>query len=303
MILTGIADEAGDSINSQIAATKALGWEHIEARFLSVGNFEKGSIHEIPEEAFNLAVDALNEAEIIVCGIGSTIGNWAHSITDPFDITEGEVERCITRMKVLGSSIVRIMSYSILEDENENDHENQFFEERIKRLKNIITRFEDNGITPVHENCMNYGGMSTSHALKLQNEIPQMKWVFDTGNPVFNADRSAPRPYPRQDTWSFYQALKENIVHVHIKDGIWDNLKNECTFTMPGEGDGKVKEILSDLKKTNYEGFISIEPHIASVFHEEDNEDIDQETKEKNQLDTYIEYGKKLEEIISNIAI
>ena len=42
MILTGIADEAGDSINSQIAATKALGWEHIEARFLSVGNFEKG---------------------------------------------------------------------------------------------------------------------------------------------------------------------------------------------------------------------------------------------------------------------
>ena len=303
MILTGIADEAGDSINSQIAATKALGWEHIEARFLSVGNFEKGSIHEIPEEAFNLAVDALNEAEIIVCGIGSTIGNWAHSITDPFDITEGEVERCITRMKVLGSSIVRIMSYSILEDENENDHENQFFEERIKRLKNIITRFEDNGITPVHENCMNYGGMSTSHALKLQNEIPQMKWVFDTGNPVFNADRSAPRPYPRQDTWSFYQAIKENIVHVHIKDGIWDNLKNECTFTMPGEGDGKVKEILSDLKKTNYEGFISIEPHIASVFHEEDNEDIDQDTKEKNQLDTYIEYGKKLEEIISNIAI
>ena len=72
---------------------------------------------------------------------------------------------------------------------------------------------------------------------------------------------------------------------------------------MPGEGDGKVKEILSDLKKTNYEGFISIEPHIASVFHEEDNEDIDKETKEKNQLDTYIQYGKKLEEIISNIAI
>jgi len=80
-------------------------------------------------------------------------------------------------------------------------------------------------------------------------------------------------------------------------------LKNECTFTMPGEGDGKVKEILADLKKTNYEGFISIEPHIASVFHEEDKEDLDQETKEKNQLDTYIEYGKRLEEIISKIAI
>ena len=74
------------------------------------------------------------------------------------------------------------MSYSIIEDENENDHEEQLFEERVKRLKDIKNRFEDNGITPVHENCMNFGGMSVLHALKLQNEIPDLKWVFDTGN-------------------------------------------------------------------------------------------------------------------------
>ena len=41
MILTGIADEAGDGIDSQIAATKALGLQHIEARFLSVGEHKK----------------------------------------------------------------------------------------------------------------------------------------------------------------------------------------------------------------------------------------------------------------------
>ena len=103
----------------------------------------------------------------------------------------------------------------------------------LKGSKTLLLDLKIMALPQSHENCMNYGGMSTSHALKLQNEIPQMKWVFDTGNPVFNADRSAPRPYPRQDAWSFYQALKENIVHVHIKDGIWDNLKNECTFTMP----------------------------------------------------------------------
>ena len=301
MILTGISDEAGDSIKTQIAATKALGWQHIEARFLAVDGYEKGSIHEIPEEAFNKAAEILANSNIKVCGIGSTIGNWAHPITDPFEITEDEVNRCIKRMQVLESKIVRIMSYSIIEDDNEQDHEDQHFDERVRRLKAIIKKFEDAGITPVHENCMNYGGMSVSHAIKLQNEIPNMKWVFDTGNPVFNADRSKQRPYQRQNAWSFYQALKNHIEHIHIKDGIWDDDKNKCNFTMPGEGTGQVKEILSDLIDNQYEGFISIEPHIASVFHEEDNNEGDQEAKDKAQFDTYVQYGERLETIIEAI--
>ena len=36
MILTGIADEAGAHVDAQIAATKELGWKHIEARFVEV---------------------------------------------------------------------------------------------------------------------------------------------------------------------------------------------------------------------------------------------------------------------------
>ena len=55
MKLTGIADEAGETLDAQIDATKALGWNHIEARFVKVDGFEKGSIHEIPDEAFALA--------------------------------------------------------------------------------------------------------------------------------------------------------------------------------------------------------------------------------------------------------
>ena len=43
MIITGIADEAGDHIDAQIAATKELGWQHVEARFVQVEGFEKGS--------------------------------------------------------------------------------------------------------------------------------------------------------------------------------------------------------------------------------------------------------------------
>ncbi|MCP4849752.1 MAG: sugar phosphate isomerase/epimerase [Verrucomicrobiaceae bacterium] len=294
MIITGIADEAGDHVDTQIAATKTLGWQHIEARFVQVDAFEKGSIHEIPEEAFDLAAAAFHAAEIQVCSIGSTIGNWAHSIKDPFDITEAEIQRCIKRMHKLGAKIVRYMSYAILEEGKENDLADQLFDERIRRCREIITQFEAEGITPVHENCMNYGGMSISHAIQMQEAIPDMKWVFDTGNPVFNPDRSKPRPYPRQSAWEFYKALKAHIAHVHIKDGHWNDASSECTFTMPGEGQGDVERILADLSKSGYKGFISIEPHVATVFHDTTETDDNPEEKAREQFESYVEYGRRL---------
>ena len=58
----------------------------------------------------------------------------------------------------------------------------------------------------VHENCMNYGGMSWQHTLELQY-LPGLKLVYDTGNPVFARDRSK-EGNPWQDPWEFYQENK-----------------------------------------------------------------------------------------------
>ena len=40
-------------------------------------------------------------------------------------------------------------------------------DERFKRITEIKKRFEAAGITPVHENCMNYGGMGPGYAMEL----------------------------------------------------------------------------------------------------------------------------------------
>ncbi|MEM0895800.1 MAG: TIM barrel protein [Verrucomicrobiota bacterium] len=298
MKLTGIADEAGDALTQQIKAHQQLGWDTIEARFVQVGEHGKGSIHEIPEDAFGLVEKELREAEMGVCGVGSTIGNWAHSILDPFEITEGEVTRCIERMQRLNCGVVRIMTYAILEDGKEDDLPEQHRDERFKRTRDIKNRFDDAEITVVHENCMNYGGMSVEHAKETMEALPGMKWVFDTGNPVFNPDRSKSRPYPRQDAWEFYEVVKEHIAHVHIKDGVWNDEKKEMTFTLPGEGDGDVERILRDLKDSGYDGYISIEPHTAAVFH--DTESItDPEEKQREMFESYIVYGERMKELMA----
>ena len=288
MILTGITDEAGALIDTQIKAVKELGWNTIEARSVEVEGFPKANLHDIADEAFDVIEEKLKKAGVGVYCFGSTIANWGKKIDDPFDLSE--VERAIPRMQRLGSQYVRIMSYAVREGED------QLEEERFHRLREITKRFLDAGITPVHENCMNYGGMSWQHALKLLENVPGLKWVFDTANPVFNDDRSKPEPMPKQDPWEFWTHLKEHTVHIHVKDAIWDNSKNDADYTLPGKGDGAVRRILSDALESGYDAGISIEPHLAVVFHDDSVKASDEEIYR-----SFIGYGKALMELLEDI--
>ena len=288
MILTGITDEAGALIDTQIKAVKELGWNTIEARSVEVEGFPKANLHDIADEAFDLVEEKLKNGGVGVYCFGSTIANWGKKIDDPFDLSE--VERAIPRMQRLGSQYVRIMSYAVREGED------QLEEERFHRLREMTKRFLDAGITPVHENCMNYGGMSWQHALKLLENVPGLKWVFDTANPVFNDDRSKPEPMPKQDPWEFWTHLKEHTVHIHVKDAIWDNSKNDADYTLPGKGDGAVRRILSDALESGYDSGISIEPHLAVVFHDDSVKASDEEIYQ-----SFIGYGKALMELLEDI--
>ena len=158
--------------------------------------------------------------------------------------------------------------------------------------------FLDEGLQPVHENCMNYGGMSWQHALELLDKCPGLKWVFDTANPILNPDRSKPKPWPRQDAWEFWEHLRDHVEHIHIKDATWNTDKKDADYNWPGEGQGRVHDILSDALKRGYDGGISIEPHMVVIFHDSNSKSANEDTMRKN----YVEYGKVLETLIADIT-
>ena len=288
MILTGIADEAGALIDTQIKATKELGWGHIEARSVEVEGFAKANLHDIDDAAFDIVEQKLADSGVKIYAFGSTIANWGKKIEDPFDLSE--VDRAIPRMQRLGTQFVRIMSYAVSEGEDQQETE------RFRRINEITKRFVDAGLTPVHENCMNYGGMSWQHAQKLLENVPGLKWVFDTANPVFNDDRSKPAPQPKQDPWEFWTNIKEHVVHIHVKDAIWRPEKNDADYTLPGDGDAAVKRILKDAFAGGYDAGISIEPHMAVVFHDDSKTASDEEV-----YDSYIKYGRRMIEVIDEV--
>jgi len=168
--------------------------------------------------------------------------------------------------------------------------------EVFRRIAEVTSMFRDAGLQPVHENCMNYGGMSWRHALQLLEHCPGLKWVFDTGNPVFNPDRSKPKPWPRQDAWEFWEHVRDHVAHIHIKDATYIPAKNDCDYNYPGEGQGRVRDILKDAFARGYDAGISIEPHVAVVFH-----DASVKAGDKHIYDSYIRYGRQLEAMIKEI--
>ena len=283
MYLTGFADEVSSNIEDQIRVTKELGWNAIEARSIGESN-----IHDISDADFENVCKVLLDNGIHINCFGSTIANWSKKISDPFEISLQEVERTISRMQRLNVKLVRIMSYSRCPGSE------QYAEERFRRLKVICDKFLEAGITPLHENCMNYGGMSWMHTLELIDNISGLKLVFDTGNPVISKDYSKTEDR-KQDSLEFFKKIHEHVEHIHIKDVFFDGDK-EC-FVFPGEGDAKIVDILKELKHMNYNGGISIEPHMASVFHDPDSGAASFEERYK----IYIEYGKRLMGLLENI--
>lgn len=259
-------------------------------RGVEVAGFPKANFHDLPDKAFELATAKLAEAGIGVYCFGSTIMNWAKKVSDPFENTLVEVRRCIPRMQRLGTRYVRIMSFKPA------DTDEEIPTDVFDRVREVTKMFLDAGLTPVHENCMNHGGMSWRHTLQLLEQAPGLKLVFDTANPVFNTDRIKPKPWPRQDPWEFWTQVHEHVVHIHIKDATWNPAKNDADYNWPGEGRGRVRDILKDALTRGYDGGISIEPHMVVVFH-----DAGSKSNDELMRANFVDYGRRLEKLLRDI--
>jgi sugar phosphate isomerase/epimerase len=291
MKLMGIGDEAAASIDGQIQATRELGWKFIEMRAVEVPGFPRANFHDLPDAAFDIAAGKLEEAGLRVHCFASAVMNWSKKAGDPFALTLAEIKRAIPRMQRLGTKYVRIMSFKPEADAH------KIPTEVFRRVNDVTGMFLDAGLQPLHENCMNHGGMSWQHALELLDRCAGLKWVFDTANPVFNPDRSQSKPWPKQDPWEFWTQVREHVLHIHIKDATWNPAKNDADYHWPGEGQGRVRDILQDAFARGYDAGISIEPHMVVVFHDEQRGSADVLARQKN----FVEYGRRMKQMVGEL--
>jgi sugar phosphate isomerase/epimerase len=295
---SGFADEAGDSIDVQIRATRELGWSFIESRRVDGVN-----LTDISDETFDQVCEKLAAANVGVNCFGSTVANWSRDprSEEDFQYSVEALRRAIPRMQRLNTKMIRGMSFTVVQDEEPDSPE---LEKLVfGKVRHLVRMCEEAGIFYLHENCMNYGGMSYEHTLRLLDNVrsPSFKLVFDTGNPIFTDRRLGPPPYQKQSSWEFYTNVRDWIHYVHIKDGRYiqegDGLFPEVEYTFPGEGDGDVERIVGDLLQTGYDGGLSIEPHLAVVYHQDSGQSGDEV-----RYNNYVEYGRCLMRLVESVS-
>jgi sugar phosphate isomerase/epimerase len=276
--LSGLADEAADHIEGQIAAHRALGWNRIELRLIG-GKQAGGEV--LPEIEFERAVDLLADAEIGVSGFASAIGNWSRPISGDFQIDLADLETLCRRMQRTGARFVRTMSW-VRGDVSLED----WRDEAVRRYKLMAPIAADAGIVLLHENCEGWGGLSPENAVEFLEWVdhPSVAALFDIGNTVAYG----------LEPWPFYRAVRPFIQYVHIKDAKRNPEGGKSNvFTYPGQGDACVGEILADLLATGYRAGVTIEPHVASIVHLGGSQSTPEE-----RFDSYIRYGRALESLL-----
>lgn len=287
MFFSGIADEAGADLSTQIKAHRELGWNHIELRLVNGRN-----VCTLSDAEFKPVFQALKDAGMIVSCLASPIGDWSHSIRDIFLPDANLMRRAVRRAHQLAEfglmvPVIRVMSYP--NDKNKPTPEICWRRRAIERMLGLIKIAERSGVRLAHENCSGWGGISSANNVALLTAIddPLFGVLFDTGNP----------PTYGHDSWQWYLEVRKRIVYVHIKDAklnLTHDPKNDV-YTYPGEGDGCVRKIVTDLLNRGYEGGFSIEPHLAQVIHTGQ-----QAADAQKAFDFYVEYGRRLMQIVED---
>jgi sugar phosphate isomerase/epimerase len=274
--LTGIGDEAASGLGDQIAVHHELGWDGIELRTIEERPLAELSSHRREEAAAELAA-----AEIRVAALCSRIGNWERNVSTPIERDLEELEALAAWAEMVECRLVRIMSYP-----NAGLSDDSWGEEVIGRIVRLTALAEERGLTLVLENCSGWAGTSAERTLTLIEAVgsPALRVLFDVGNPVADG----------YDGVDYLERVLPCVEHVHVKDARRSG--GEVRFTLPGEGEAELDRCLDLLFVAGYEGWLSIEPHLAHVIHEGwkgGSEELHR---------SYVDYARRFEAVLARVA-
>jgi sugar phosphate isomerase/epimerase len=240
IILSGFSDEIAPELDLQLAAIREWGLSHIELRAADGVNVSDFSTEKGKEVKNKLA-----GAGVSVSSIGSPIGKIG--VEEDFAPHLEKLKRTLEIQKELGAPYLRMFSFYIPQGRAPED----FREEVLDRMGRMVEEAAAWDSVLLHENEKGIYGDSAPRCKELLEAFygPHFKAVFDFANFVQVGQQTLPA----------YELLKPYVEYVHVKDAQWGT----GAVVPAGQGDGHVKEILTDLIGGGWKGFLSLEPHLT----------------------------------------
>ena len=239
--MSGFSDEINKDVDIQFTVLNKLGIKYFEPRGINGTNVSDLTIDEA-----KALKEKMDKYGIEVSSIGSPIGKI--KITDDFGSHKEKLIHTIQIAKILGSKYIRIFSFFIPDGEYD-----KYKDEVLRRMKEMANIAEEMDIMLLHENEKGIYGDVADRCKEIFDYVnsPNLRGVFDMANFVQCGETTYPYAF---------NLLRPHIEYMHIKDALY----SDGSVVPPGYGDGKVKEIIGELKASGYDGFYSMEPHLGS---------------------------------------
>jgi sugar phosphate isomerase/epimerase len=152
--------------------------------------------------------------------------------------------------EVLRAPYIRLFSFFVPEGEDPAAHR----DEVLRRMAALVAEAEGHDVVLLHENEKAIYGDTPQRCLDLVESVgsPQLRLAWDPANFV----QVGVTPFT-----DGYAALRPHLEYVQVKDA----LLADGTVVPAGEGDGEVEETVKALAADGYDGFCSMEPHLAAA--------------------------------------
>jgi sugar phosphate isomerase/epimerase len=242
-ILSGFADEISPSLDEQLAVLGTESISHLELRSVWGTN-----VADLDDRQVASLRRALGETGVHVSAIGSPIGKIRVDAPLPPELER--MRRVADIARELGTAIVRVFSFFIPPGEPPERHRQRV----IDRMGALAQLAEERGLVLAHENEKEIYGDIPQRCADLITAVgsPALRATFDAANFV----QCGVRPHSQA-----YRLLRPYLVYVQVKDA----LAATGEVVPAGQGDGQVRETLSALGSEGFEGFLSLEPHLAEA--------------------------------------
>jgi sugar phosphate isomerase/epimerase len=241
MILSGFADEISSDPAEQLATLAAESITHLELR--SAWSANAADLSDAQLAAFGRA---LADAGVTVSAIGSPIGKVG--IAAPLAPELDRMRRVAAVAAAFGTRIVRVFSFFMPPGEPPE----RYRREVIDRMAALAAIAEEHGLVLAHENEKEIYGDRPERCAEIIGAVgsPALRATFDAANFV----QCGVRPHAEA-----YALIRPHLVYVQVKDA----LAATGEVVPAGQGDGQVAETLAALRDSGFEGYLSLEPHLA----------------------------------------
>ncbi len=238
--LAGFGDEISSELTTQLEVMKSLRIEYLDLRSVKGKNVLELNNQEVKETGRILADKGFR-----VSAIASPIGKM--KVTDDFSFDLKRLDKAISLACLFEAKYIRIFSYYLPE---EGQH--SYAEEVLRRIETMTKIAKKKKLVLILENEDDVYGDTPQRCLEILEKIDSssLRAAFDPANFIM----AGIKPYREA-----FAKMVEYIEYLHIKDA----RLSDRTVVVAGTGDGEIKEILKELKQRNFDGFLSLEPHLA----------------------------------------